>query len=120
MDNASLAVPSNQENISHWSAIPCAQLAALDPDGDFAKRHLLNPTVFDMIGDAAGRRVLDAGAGQGYFSRLLARRGAAVTSVEPADALIAHSRRLHEKDPLDVHYVQADLTGPPSSPSSTW
>jgi 2-polyprenyl-3-methyl-5-hydroxy-6-metoxy-1,4-benzoquinol methylase len=108
--NASLAMPSNQENISHWSAIPPAQLAALDPEGDFAKRHLLNPTVFNMIGDVAGRRILDAGAGQGYFSRLLARLGAVVTSVDPADPLIAHSRRLQEQDPLDVNYVLADLT----------
>ncbi len=104
------AIPSNTENIAHWSAIAPEQLAALDPEGDFTKRYLLNPTVLRMIGDATGRRILDAGAGQGYFSRLLARRGAVVTSVEPADALIAHSRLMESREPLGIEYVQADLT----------
>lgn len=86
------------------------QISALDPDGDFTKKYLLNPTVLRLIGDVAGRKVLDAGAGQGYFSRLLARRGALVTSVEPADALIEHSRLMESREPLGVEYIQADLT----------
>jgi len=86
------------------------QIAALDPEGDFAKKHLLNPTVLQLVGDVAGRKVLDAGAGQGYFSRILANRGAIVTSVEPATTLIEHSRHLESQRPLGVDYVQSDLT----------
>lgn len=102
--------PSNIANISQWSAMAPEQIAALDPDGDFEKRHLLNPTVLRMMGHLEGRRILDAGAGQGYFSRILARLGAIVTSVEPADALIAHSRLMESREPLRVNYVQDDLT----------
>lgn len=104
------AAPSNIENISAWSAMAPDQIAGLDPDGDFTKRHLLNPTVLRMIGDTEGRRILDAGAGQGYLSRILARRGAVVTSVEPAEALIAHSRLMESRQPLGVDYVRDDLT----------
>lgn len=103
-------VPSNAENIARWSALAPEWIAALDPAGDFTKEHLLNPTVLRLVGDVAGRRVLDAGAGQGYFSRILARRGAIVTSVEPAPAFIAHSRLLESREPLGVDYVQDDLT----------
>ncbi len=39
-----------------------------------------------------GRRVLDAGCGNGYFSRMLAGRGAEVTGVEPAESLISFAR----------------------------
>ena len=109
-DEVPPVVPSNKDNIALWSAIPPARLAAMDPEGDFGKRHVLNRALFDLIGDPAGLRILDAGAGQGYLSRLLARRGGVVTSLEPADALIAHSRRLQEQEPLDVEYVQGDLT----------
>jgi hypothetical protein len=34
-----------QAAIAAWSAVPRAALEALDPEGGFAKRHLLNPTV---------------------------------------------------------------------------
>ena len=57
-----------------------ADMAALDPEGDFVKQHLLNPHVLRLLGDVRGRRILDAGAGQGYFSRMLAARGARVVA----------------------------------------
>lgn len=87
-----------------WSAMPRAALEALDPEGDFAKRHLLNPTVFRMLGDVRGRRVLDAGAGQGYFSRLLADRGAHVVSLDAAESLV------HVPNCLVVSAVRDDPT----------
>jgi len=40
-----------------------------------ARRHLLNGVLLRMLGDVNGRRVLDAGCGEGYLSRLLAARG---------------------------------------------
>ena len=91
------------------------QIAAMDPEGDFTKRHLLNPTVLQMLGDVSGRKVLDAGSGQGYFSRMLARLGATVTSMEPADALFRHSLRMEAHDPLGIEYVQEDLTSTSSA-----
>lgn len=97
-------------DIDAWSAIPRDQLVAMDPEGDFAKKHLVNPTVFRMLGDLRGRRVLDAGCGQGYLSRLMADRGAAVVGVEPAaglyDYCVDAERRLRQ----GVRYVRADLT----------
>ncbi|RFU40010.1 class I SAM-dependent methyltransferase [Actinomadura logoneensis] len=41
-------------------------------------------------------RVLDVGAGTGRDAAALARRGHAVTAVEPTPELRAHGRRLHE------------------------
>ncbi|HEV3379912.1 MAG TPA: hypothetical protein VG142_02825 [Trebonia sp.] len=47
-------------------------LDAMGPEGDFVKQHLINPVVLRMLGDVRGRRILDAGCGHGYFSRMLA------------------------------------------------
>lgn len=58
-------------------------------DGDFAKRHRVNPALLRRLGEVRGRRVLDAGCGTGYFTRMLAERGAHVIGVEPAEAMVA-------------------------------
>ncbi|MBB1158735.1 class I SAM-dependent methyltransferase [Amycolatopsis sp. DR6-1] len=79
--------------------------------GDFAKQHLVNPVLLRLLGDVRGRRVLDAGCGNGYFSRMLAARGAEVTGVEPAESVISFAR---EKAGAGVSYVQAELARLPA------
>ena len=100
---------SNQAAIDRWAAMPYDAVAEMANDGDFSKRHLVNPVLLRMLGDVAGRRVLDAGCGNGYFSRMLARRGALVTGVEPASALFDFAVHSERAEGLGIRYVQADL-----------
>ena len=72
---------TNQAAIDRWAAMPYDVLAEMADDGDFSKRHLVNPVLQRMLGDVSGQRVLDAGCGNGYLSRMLARRGADVTEL---------------------------------------
>jgi SAM-dependent methyltransferase len=44
--------------------------------------------MFEQLGDLAGREVLDAACGEGFFSRLLAQRGARVTGIDLSPRLI--------------------------------
>jgi 2-polyprenyl-3-methyl-5-hydroxy-6-metoxy-1,4-benzoquinol methylase len=100
---------TNQAAIDRWSAMPRDVLAEMADDGDFCKRHLVNPVLLRMLGDVAGRRVLDAGCGTGYFSRMLARLGAEVTGVEPATAPFEFAVDSERAEPLGIRYLQADL-----------
>src|SRR5438309_10233562 len=109
---------TNEAAIERWNAMPREAVERLGPDGDFAKRHLLNPTLLRMLGELPGRRLLDAGCGHGYLSRMLARAGATVVCVEPAAPLFEHAVAQEAAQPLDVRYVRADLCelpdlGPP-------
>lgn len=99
----------NATAIARWSGLPPSVLDAHQVDGDFPKRHLLNDHVLGLLGEVDGRRVLDAGAGEGYFSRILARAGARVTSVEPAQGLVDRIRELERREPLGLEIHQADL-----------
>lgn len=101
---------TNTEAIADWAASPREAMEATAVDGDFAKRHLVNPTLLRMLGDVRGRRILDAGAGNGYISRMLAERGADVVAVEPAQALYDFAV---ERGPDTIRYVQADLCALP-------
>ncbi|WP_346280677.1 methyltransferase domain-containing protein [Pseudonocardia sp.] len=83
---------TNEEAIRWWGTMPRADVEAFGDQGDFSMRHLLNAVLLRMLGDVRGRRVLDAGCGTGYLSRLLPDRGAEVVGVEPARALIDYAR----------------------------
>jgi len=96
--------------IAQWDGTAAEAMAAMDPEGDFIKRHVLNPVVLGLLGDVTGRRVLDAGSGQGYFSRMLASRGAHVTAVEPAGALFRYAAAREAELGQGIRLIQADLT----------
>jgi len=78
-------------------------------EGDFAHQYLLNPTIFTLAGSVASKRVLDAGCGEGYLSRMLARRGGQVTGVEPATRLFLLCVAQERREPLGVTYLQRDV-----------
>jgi SAM-dependent methyltransferase len=66
--------------------------------------------LLDLLGDVAGRAVLDAGCGEGFLARILAVRGARVTGVDLSPRLIALAR---ERDPQGaITYRVADLSQP--------
>jgi SAM-dependent methyltransferase len=70
---------------------------------------LLAP-LLDLLGGIDGRRVLDAGCGEGYLARALAARGAHVTGIDVSPRLIARAR---SKDPgSTIDYRVADLSQP--------
>src|SRR5579875_1597517 len=81
---------TNEAATGRWDAIPRAALDALEPAGGCAKRALLNPALLRLAGDLPGRRVLGAGCGAAYRSRMLAARCATVVGLEPAGELVPY------------------------------
>jgi 2-polyprenyl-3-methyl-5-hydroxy-6-metoxy-1,4-benzoquinol methylase len=70
----------------------------------------LLPPLLDLLGDIAGRRVLDAGCGEGFLARVLAARGALVTGIDLSPRLIELARA---RDPGGgIDYRVADLSQP--------
>ncbi|MEV0647575.1 class I SAM-dependent methyltransferase [Phytomonospora sp. NPDC050363] len=108
---------TNEAAIAQWETLPPEVVGAMDADGDFAKRHLVNPHLLRLLGadgGLTGRRILDAGCGNGYFSRMLAREGAHVVGVEPTDALSGYARRRETELAQGIRYLQAGLTDLPA------
>ncbi len=101
---------SNADNIRAWSKTSSAELDAFGDAGDFARRHLLTPTLLDLLGDVAGSKVLDAGAGNGYLAHLLAGMGADVTALEPADGPFRYIVEREMAQPLGITCLQQDLS----------
>ncbi len=101
---------TNQQAIAAWSTAPRELAESFGDAGDFARQHLLNPALFALLGDVAGKHILDAGCGQGYLCRLLAQRGAIVMGVEPAWQWYSYAMEREQRQPLGITYLQEDLS----------
>ncbi|MBE0512811.1 class I SAM-dependent methyltransferase [Candidatus Bathyarchaeota archaeon] len=71
---------------------------------DYYRDELNNPATFKLIGDVRGRIVLDLACGEGYNTRILARKGAKVTGVDFSEKLIELARRQEAKEKLGIQY----------------
>jgi 2-polyprenyl-6-hydroxyphenyl methylase / 3-demethylubiquinone-9 3-methyltransferase len=105
-------------NASTHSADPAeiAKFEALahrfwDAEGEFKPLHHLNPVRTDYIAGRCvldGARVLDVGCGGGLLAEALARRGAKVTGIDLAPAMIETARLHAAQSGLGIHYRLQD------------
>lgn len=77
--------------------------------GDINREWVIDPVLFAFAADVRGRRILDAGCGNGYLSRLLARQGARMVGVDVSPRLLAVAKAHESRDPLGIRYIRADL-----------
>ena len=101
---------SNSDAINEWSNAPKEIIEQFGDEGDLARQHLLNAAIFSLLGDVSGKSILDAGCGQGYLSRLLARRGAIVIGVEPAEGMYTYALQREQTEHSGITYIQQDLS----------
>lgn len=73
------------------------------------RRHIEEHTLFEIIGDAAGKSVLDLACGEGIYARKLRRSGARVVGVDLSEAMLALGRAEEQREPLGIDYVLGDV-----------
>lgn len=72
--------------------------------------HIEIPSFTRLVGNISGSSVLDLACGEGFYSRLLMRQGAArVVGVDNSPAMISLARGAERAEPLGVEYVLADV-----------
>lgn len=92
------------EFASQYAAMITAQ------ETDEAQHAEIMSHYLQIIGDVSNLSVLDAGCGEGYLSRILARCGAKVTAIDISAPLVEVARM---KDMADqINYQVADLSQP--------
>jgi ubiquinone/menaquinone biosynthesis C-methylase UbiE len=71
---------------------------------------LLDPIILEVLGDIKNKKVLDAGCGDGYLSRKLAKLGAKVTGVEISQKMLDYALKEQKQNRSPINYNQADCT----------
>jgi SAM-dependent methyltransferase len=77
--------------------------------GDAYRQYIFNPALFPMLGELKGKRVLDAGCGAGYLSRLMTKQGAQVTGIDLSKKFIEIAKRYETQNLLGIKYEQGDI-----------
>jgi SAM-dependent methyltransferase len=75
---------------------------------DYYRDELNNPATFRLIGNVRRQLVLDMACGEGYNTRILARKGAKVTGVDFSMRLIELARIEEDRVKLGIEYHVAD------------
>ncbi|HSE56732.1 MAG TPA: class I SAM-dependent methyltransferase [Candidatus Paceibacterota bacterium] len=77
-----------KNNSTSWSSVAPWYDEYLETSADSYQAKVIAPNLLRMLELKKGEAVLDVGCGQGYFSRLLAEAGAAVTGIDISEELI--------------------------------
>lgn len=101
---------SEEEVSRYWDANAAAWAEQVRRGADVAREWLNNPAFLAFIGDLAGKQVLDAGCGEGYNARILARRGSRMTGVDISEHMIALAREEERRAPLGIRYTRTSYT----------
>ncbi len=77
---------------------------------DHCRYYMNNPAMFRMLGNIRGKKVLDLGCGEGYNTRMMARKGAKVTGIDFAEKMIAFAINSEKRDKLGIKYYISNAT----------
>src|SRR5262249_7133377 len=103
---------SEEDVARYWNDNAASWAEQVRRGEDIAREWLNNPAFLAFIGDLSGKDVLDAGCGEGYNTRILARRGARMTRVDLSERMIELAREEESRNPLGIQYTRtsyADL-----------
>jgi 2-polyprenyl-3-methyl-5-hydroxy-6-metoxy-1,4-benzoquinol methylase len=101
---------TNQEIIEQWSTVTPQSIDEYGNEGDISKKNLLNPAIFELLGDIQNIKILEVGIGGGYLSRLMAKKGAKVTGLEPSSSMYQYAVNKEKQKNLGIELINQDLS----------
>ena len=80
------------QNKIYWSSIAHKYDSLVKEVGDQSQQLIINPIVLELLDDLKGKNVLDAGCGNGYWSRRMAQTAQRVVGVDFTEKLIESAK----------------------------
>lgn len=92
---------------AYWEKVAGSYDRLVGETGDVAHRKVINPIVSKFLGDLKGQSVLDAGCGNGYWSRRLAKKANKVVGVDFTEELIQVAKS--KSSASNLEFIVGDL-----------
>jgi len=81
------------EPATSWSGVASWYDDLLEKNADSYQRLVILPNILRLAGDLGGKKVIDVGCGQGFFSREFNKLGAEVVGIDAAAGLVELARK---------------------------
>lgn len=98
---------NGQKNKKYWEKIAKEYHKNVSEKGDIRHELIINPIVFDFLGDLKEKAVLDAACGNGYLSRKMAKTARKVIGVDFTEILIEFAKR--QDNPKNLKFFIGNL-----------
>lgn len=102
------SLPKKNRIAKEWSDAAESWVDFVRQGKDFFRDELNTPGMLRLIGNVKGLEVLDVACGEGYNTRILARKGAKATGIDLSDVMVEHARLQERKDRLGMRYYVSD------------
>jgi len=76
--------------------------------GVFHQQIDIDPAIFKVLGNIKNKKVIEIGCGNGYFARILVKKGAKVTATDLSSKLISHAIERERFKPSGIKYLIRD------------
>jgi len=104
-------VPTGRRRIDNtWDVAAKGWVDFVRTGKDYFRDSLNNPATFKLIGSVKGKKVLDLACGEGYNTRILARKGASVIGVDRSSRLIDLAETEERRERLGIRYYRMDAS----------
>ncbi|MGP3918808.1 methyltransferase domain-containing protein [Nonomuraea sp. 10N515B] len=89
--DSTATLPADPDQVNDYDGF--AEAYSAETENSIMNEYWARSSILALVGDVAGRRVLDAGCGSGPLSAALRDRGAVVTGIDSSAGMLARARR---------------------------
>ncbi len=87
-----------------WDKSADAWLDFVRTGKDHCRYYMNNPGMFKILGNIRGKQVLDLACGEGYNSRIMAKKGAKVTGIDFSKNQIKYAQEEENNNKMGIEY----------------
>jgi len=87
-----------------WDRVADGWFSRYTESGDVNRQYVIDRAILKILGEIKGKRILDAGCGNGYLCRLLSKRGAEMVGVDASKRSIEIAEDIGRKEPMNIKY----------------
>lgn len=105
-----------QKNKNYWKNISQEYDKNVGEKGDIRHEKIINPVVFNLLGNLSGKTVFDAGCGNGYLTRIMAKTAQKVVGIDFTKELIKRAKQ--KESSSNIEFIEGNLEQLPFSENS--